>query len=234
MATKLIGKSLKERVTDKEYRFAIEYMVDMNGEQAAIRAGFSPKSARQQAAKMLKRPAVAEIVRRKKAAQVERLGLKADEVLYHLWCMATRTRDDFVDPETGQLRSDPSRWTERGSACLDGFDIEERTIETDQGEIQQKKTKVKLTPKTAAVDMALKHLGQYKLDNEQRPNVVVLDLESIRMRGRRPDPTDARIAALETDVRRIPAPTSPRDDDGVEVGSVLDEGEEVDGGGQDE
>lgn len=35
-------------MTNKQRAFALEYMVDMNATQAAIRAGYSPKTAKQQ------------------------------------------------------------------------------------------------------------------------------------------------------------------------------------------
>ena len=42
------------RMTDKQDRFCEEYMIDLNATQAAIRAGYSPKTAREQAPLSLK------------------------------------------------------------------------------------------------------------------------------------------------------------------------------------
>lgn len=41
-----------DRLTKKQRRFADEYLVDCNGTKAAIRAGYSPKTANEQAAKV--------------------------------------------------------------------------------------------------------------------------------------------------------------------------------------
>lgn len=41
------------RLTDKQKRFIDEYLVDCNGTQAAIRAGYSPKTANEQSVKLL-------------------------------------------------------------------------------------------------------------------------------------------------------------------------------------
>lgn len=46
------------RLTTKEQRFVEEYAIVLNGTQAAIRAGYSPKAARSIASKALQRPAV--------------------------------------------------------------------------------------------------------------------------------------------------------------------------------
>lgn len=40
-------------MTDKQARFCEEYMIDLNATQAAIRAGYSPKTANEQAARLL-------------------------------------------------------------------------------------------------------------------------------------------------------------------------------------
>ncbi len=43
-------------MTQRQRRFIDEYLVDLNGTQAAIRAGYSPKSAAVTAAKNLRNP----------------------------------------------------------------------------------------------------------------------------------------------------------------------------------
>ena len=49
-------------LTDKRKRFIEEYLVDFNGTQAAIKAGYSENTARQQAEQMLRDPEVIEAV----------------------------------------------------------------------------------------------------------------------------------------------------------------------------
>lgn len=41
-----------DKLTRKQRKFAEEYLVDCNGTKAAIRAGYSPKTANEQAAKL--------------------------------------------------------------------------------------------------------------------------------------------------------------------------------------
>ena len=45
-------------LTDRQQRFVHEYMIDQNASQAAIRCGYSPRSARTQAAELMKIPEV--------------------------------------------------------------------------------------------------------------------------------------------------------------------------------
>jgi phage terminase small subunit len=54
-------------MTPKQQRFAEEYVVDHNATQAAIRAGYSERTAKQQGSRLLTKVDVIEAVRAKKA-----------------------------------------------------------------------------------------------------------------------------------------------------------------------
>jgi phage terminase small subunit len=56
-------------VDDKHQRFVEEYLVDLNATQAAIRAGYSPKSAECQGSRLLRNVKVAAAIREAKAAR---------------------------------------------------------------------------------------------------------------------------------------------------------------------
>lgn len=60
-------------LTLKQQRFIQEYAVDLNGTQAAIRAGYSPRTARLIASETLQRPAVKMAVQKALRANEERL-----------------------------------------------------------------------------------------------------------------------------------------------------------------
>ena len=66
-------------LTDRKKRFVEEYLVDMNGAEAARRAGYSEKGASQAAYRLLHEPAV-------QAALVEaRAGVSARSMWYGRW-----------------------------------------------------------------------------------------------------------------------------------------------------
>ena len=71
-------------ISPKQARFVREYLIDMNGKQAAIRAGYSPRSAEQQASRLLVNAKVAEAVRRGIEKHAKALDLKAEDVLREL------------------------------------------------------------------------------------------------------------------------------------------------------
>ena len=71
-------------LTPRQRRFVDEYLVDLNGTQAAIRAGYSQKTARQIGQKLLTKVDIQQAI---SAAQVERqkrTELTADEVIRDL------------------------------------------------------------------------------------------------------------------------------------------------------
>lgn len=68
-------------LTEKQRAFVREYLVDLNGTQAAIRAGYSPDTAESQASRLLRNAKVSAAVGEAIAARAERVEIKADDVL---------------------------------------------------------------------------------------------------------------------------------------------------------
>ncbi len=68
-------------LTAKQKRFAHEYAVDHNGAQAAIRAGYSERTAKQTASRMMANVAVKQLVAKLDAEKADDLGLEAREAL---------------------------------------------------------------------------------------------------------------------------------------------------------
>lgn len=90
---------MTKKLTDRQQLFALEYIIDMNGTQAAIRAGYSEKTASQMAYKLLNDDRVNDAVDKARAERNKRLRIDADAVLYHWWQIAN------ADPnELTQLR----------------------------------------------------------------------------------------------------------------------------------
>lgn len=80
------------RLSLKVRQFCAEYIVDLNATQAAIRAGYSAKTARQQAADLLTKPDIQTEVQRLMDARGQKVEVDALRVLQELKAMA------FYDP----------------------------------------------------------------------------------------------------------------------------------------
>lgn len=79
-------------LTPKQQRFVEEYLVDLNATQAAIRAGYSAKTAEAAASRLLRNVKVAEAVSAARAAVSERTGVTVDAVIEEMRRIA------FADP----------------------------------------------------------------------------------------------------------------------------------------
>jgi phage terminase small subunit len=72
---------VENNLSEKQRRFVAEYLVDLNATQAAIRAGYSKKTANEQGARLLANASVAEAVRKGQEKKLTKAELKAEEVI---------------------------------------------------------------------------------------------------------------------------------------------------------
>lgn len=91
-------------LTPRQERFCQEYLVDLNGTQAAIRAGYSATGANVTGVRLLSNPTVAARIADGKERQAERLEVRADTVLRELLRIATADLSQAFD-EGGNLLS---------------------------------------------------------------------------------------------------------------------------------
>ena len=78
------------KLSPKQNRFCEEYLVDLNATQAAIRAGYSRRTANPQAARLLVNVSVQEYIRQLRDIQKHETGINAKYVLNSLKTVADR------------------------------------------------------------------------------------------------------------------------------------------------
>jgi phage terminase small subunit len=140
----------------KQARFVAEYLIDLNGKQAAIRAGYSPKSAEVQASQLLRNPKVAEAVTTGKAKQLNDAGLSAARVLEEYRRLAFIDLRSFFDA-AGNLKPMSELTAEHGSA-LAGLEVIIKNAEAGDG-VTDRVHKFKVWDKTRALESLAKHFG---------------------------------------------------------------------------
>ena len=84
------------KLTAKQKRFCDEYLIDLNATQAAIRAGYSAKTARAIGQENLTKPAVREYVEKRMAEKEDALIAKQDEVMKYLTSVMRREMTENV------------------------------------------------------------------------------------------------------------------------------------------
>ncbi|GKS99214.1 hypothetical protein AVKW3434_07520 [Acidovorax sp. SUPP3434] len=88
-------------LTTRQQRFVDEYLVDLNGTQAAIRAGYSPKTVAEQSYHLLRRPHIASAVAAGQAALQNRTQVTAARVVQEIALIAFADPRELVGTKVG-------------------------------------------------------------------------------------------------------------------------------------
>lgn len=106
-------------LTQKQQRFVEEYVSDCDAQNAAIRAGFSPQSARQAGKRLLRQPEIQAALLRRQAEIRERTAISKERVLRELAGMAFANGADFVQVVDGKtVPIDPAALPEEKRAAI--------------------------------------------------------------------------------------------------------------------
>lgn len=153
------SSSSSRPLTPKQQRFVAEYLIDLNATQAAIRAGYSAKTAEQQGPRLLGNVGVATAIAAGMRARSEQTGIDAKWVLRRLGEQAEADLADLYD-EQGNLRH-PKEWPEvwRKGLVAGVETVQERDGTGPGGEpIFATVRKVKLLDRTKLVELIGKHV----------------------------------------------------------------------------
>lgn len=161
----------------KQTRFVAEYLKDLNATQAAIRAGYSIRSAHAIASENLTKPAIAAII-----AEQTRQRLASTEL------SATRTLEEIrrvgysdirkVFTKGGHLR-DITELSDEEAAAVSSVEVTRQRRSKGQGEdadIDETLHKIKLWDKMKALDLAARH---FKLLTDR---IEVVDADDLMAR----------------------------------------------------
>ncbi|MEC7118396.1 MAG: terminase small subunit [Pseudomonadota bacterium] len=80
----------------KQQRFVDEYLIDLNATQAAIRAGYSARTAEQMAYQLLQKTSVQDAIADRQADLSRRTEITQDMVLDRLWAQATANPNELI------------------------------------------------------------------------------------------------------------------------------------------
>lgn len=86
-------------LTDRQKRFCDEYLVSLNGTQAAIKAGYSKKTAGHQAIENLQKPTIKQYIQQKQQILQEKIEVNQEYVINGLKKIALRcSQEETFDP----------------------------------------------------------------------------------------------------------------------------------------
>lgn len=154
-------------MTDRDLRFADEYMIDGNAKAAAIRAGYSPKTAKNASAWINElhpqKPKLRELIEKKQAELSRRTGVSAERIIRELSKIAFSDISDIVDLKTGVPLEDAQRMD---TAALAGI----RVRRTSQGDEYE----TRMCDKVRALELIGKHIGMFTENVQINASVPVI------------------------------------------------------------
>lgn len=158
-----LAKGAKQKpLNDKQSRFVDEYLVDLNATKAAIRAGYSQKTAYSQGFDLLKKPEIAAEIEKRRQLQAEKAGLTVERVLQEAMRLAFFDIRKLVGKDGHPLPL--SDLDDDTAAAIQGLDV--ATIGNADVGIGQV-LKYKIADKNSAIERLFKHLGLFERDNKQ-------------------------------------------------------------------
>ena len=150
-------------MTVKQQRFCDEYLVDLNATQAAIRAGYSKKTAAVIAAENLRKPYIKEYIEKRMAEKEAALIADKNEVMRYLTAVMRREMTESV---VVTLQKETSTYVPDDNGTM-----RKQTIKEEVPEI------VKIPAKLSDANKAAELLGKaYVLFTDKVSNDVDMDL----------------------------------------------------------
>lgn len=149
-------------LTPKQRRFVEEYLIDRNATQAAIRAGYSVKTANQQGPRLLVNVGIAAAIAAGCAKVAEKLGITVERIQEELAKIGFANSDDYL---TGDP-SEPSIALPLGDrdkmAAVAEVTVESFKDGKGEGARDVRRVKYKLHDKRAALVDLGRNLGMFK------------------------------------------------------------------------
>ena len=203
--TKLMkrGSNQESKLTDKQRMFVAEYLVDFNSKRAALKAGYSKKTAHAIGTNLLQHPIIKRLIGNAQKQRLDGCGLERENVLKRLSHNLNRTSIRALAP-SGIFVTSMDEIPDEVFAYIDGFDVTQ-TLNED-GEVVGQKIKIRRSPNAQAQDMAMKHIGAYAAEKHQVVGKAVIDYELLSK------PVDPM--TLDVVSKRLEAESSPSSGNG--------------------
>jgi phage terminase small subunit len=146
-------------LTERQRRFVEEYLVDLNGKEAAMRAGYAPGSAKKSAWNNFAKPAIAAAIAERQGERLEAIAMRAEEVIRELSAIARANILDHLRPGSDgrpivEIDAD-------AAAGLCEVTVEHFTEGSGEEQRSGRRIRIRMQDKLSALDRLAKHYGLY-------------------------------------------------------------------------
>ena len=167
-------------LSPKRERFCQEYIIDLNGKQAAIRSGYSEVSAEVTASRLLSDVKVKARIAQLMAERAKRCEVKQDDVIVELKHLGFSDMRNLAEWNSVLVKlKDSSEISDADAACVESVS---QTVSKDGGSLS-----IKLHSKTKSLELLARHFGMLhdKIDHTtkgkeiaQPPIFQLIDLKT--------------------------------------------------------
>lgn len=143
-------------LNERQQRFIVEYRKDLNATKAAIRAGYSRKTAHSQGPRLLENVEIRAALSGAQAKALERAELSAERVLEELRRLGFSNVQDLFDAN-GDLKP-LHTLTRDQAACISSIEVVMKNATAGDGKIDRV-LKIKVWDKRATLELLAKHFA---------------------------------------------------------------------------
>lgn len=142
----------KPKLTAKQEMFCLEYLIDLNATQAAIRAGYSEKTAQQVGSENLSKPVINQYISTLKAERSDSVAVDAKYVLNRLVEIDKLDVLDILD-DVGNMKAIKD-WPKSWRTSISGLDVQDMI----SGDTESVIKKIKWPDKLRNLELLGKHV----------------------------------------------------------------------------
>lgn len=168
-------------LTAKQQKFAEEYIVDLNATQAAIRAGYSEKTAKSIGQENLTKPDLQEYIQQLMDERSKRTQITADMVLREYAKIGFSNITDYLKVAEQEVNTDAGPMMIKTVDIFETDNIDRSKLDAI-AEIKQTRDGIalKLHDKKGALDSIARHLGMFKDRVEHSGSLGVTIVDDIK------------------------------------------------------
>lgn len=176
----------KERLTPQQLNFVLEYLACSSAKEAAIKAGYSPRSAEAQASKLLSQSKIQNEITRRQAKIAQKVELTPQLIINEELCLATIDPTIVTKLKNG-VPTPPHELPENVRKAISGIDIIHTTSKLG---IEKTVYKYRFWDKGKSLERLSRILGIYN--------------DGVQITGKAGDPLTEALKALDGRNRRKP------------------------------
>lgn len=167
-----------KKLSPRQDRFVAEYLIDLNATQAAIRAGYSKKTAQEQGSRLLSNAMVAEAIQRRQSRIAAKLEITQESVVAELAKIAFADIRKAVRWGRSPIDATSENASPNGLGIypvelVPSEEIDDATAAAvSEVSLTQTGVKIKMHDKKSALVDLGKHLGMFKEQVEHSGSVT--------------------------------------------------------------